>query len=274
VALRRDGTVWAWGSNNVGQLGTGGREAESLVSVRVAELRDVVAIGAFETRSFAVTADGRVHGWGDRLWLQGSKWARSRVPMQVPGVSGAVEVRAGAPNLARLRDGSVMAWGAGWLGDGSPRQHEHASERVPQPVRVPGISDAIAVRAGADHAAAVLRDGSVLVWGSTRYGSLGTGSVAERGVGAEPLPVRLPVTGVVDIAYAAGAAVAMAKGGVLTWGDARLGATGRPGIERRATPTPLPAPTGIVRVWARAYSTVALAGDGRIWVWGASNLDQ
>jgi len=43
LALKNNGTVWAWGINNVGQLGDGTRELRS-TPVQVQNLNNVIAI--------------------------------------------------------------------------------------------------------------------------------------------------------------------------------------------------------------------------------------
>src|SRR5437667_437570 len=54
LALRSDGTVWAWGSNSVGQLGNG-TNVDSSVPVRVSRLTAAVAVAAGGAFSLALT---------------------------------------------------------------------------------------------------------------------------------------------------------------------------------------------------------------------------
>ena len=69
-----------------------------------------------------------------------------------------------------------MAWGLntyGQLGDGSTTNRR-------TPVVVSGITNAVAIAAGADHSVAVLADGSVRTWGRGYRGALGSGAKANR----------------------------------------------------------------------------------------------
>jgi alpha-tubulin suppressor-like RCC1 family protein len=69
LVLRSDGTVWAWGANDVGQLGDGTTNATN-VAVQVSGLTGVVAIAAAHSYSMAMKADGSVWAWGqDTLFL-------------------------------------------------------------------------------------------------------------------------------------------------------------------------------------------------------------
>ena len=64
MALRRDGTVWAWGNNLYGQLGDG-TTTNCSTPVQVQGLTDVVAIaGGWFGHTLALRRDGTVWAWG------------------------------------------------------------------------------------------------------------------------------------------------------------------------------------------------------------------
>jgi alpha-tubulin suppressor-like RCC1 family protein len=65
VALKADGTVWAWGHGSSGELGQGVFSIQRNAPVQVPGLADIVHIGAGDNNSFAVSASGVVYGWGD-----------------------------------------------------------------------------------------------------------------------------------------------------------------------------------------------------------------
>src|SRR3954466_16108036 len=66
VALLQDGSVWAWGSNNSGQLGNGSFQPSG-VPVQGTGLANVVSIAAGRDTSFALLSDGTVRGWGETI---------------------------------------------------------------------------------------------------------------------------------------------------------------------------------------------------------------
>ncbi len=71
VALKNDGTVWAWGGNEDGQLGqgtTGGSDQASPVQVKGAEGATAIAAGMFHT--LAIASDGGVWAWGSNEYGQ------------------------------------------------------------------------------------------------------------------------------------------------------------------------------------------------------------
>src|SRR5207248_113622 len=63
LALKADGTLWAWGNNYSGQLGNGS-SISSTTPVQVSGLTDVTAIDAGGGHSLALRTDGTVWTWG------------------------------------------------------------------------------------------------------------------------------------------------------------------------------------------------------------------
>ena len=64
LALRTDGTVWAWGSNAKGQIGDGSSVLTRPQPVSVAGLNSIEAIAAGHYHSMALRADGTAWVWG------------------------------------------------------------------------------------------------------------------------------------------------------------------------------------------------------------------
>lgn len=98
LALRSDGTIWAWGNNNQGQLGDG-TTTSSLTPVQVSGISDVVAIAAigrpdFASQSMAVKSDGTVWTWGDGSHedLSNAESTDDLTPVQLSGISGATDI--------------------------------------------------------------------------------------------------------------------------------------------------------------------------------------
>ncbi|MGA9139520.1 MAG: hypothetical protein WBZ29_04815 [Methanocella sp.] len=63
IALKDNGTVWAWGENSRGQLCDGTTENRNL-PVRVRDLDHIVAISAYSSQSMALDDQGNVWTWG------------------------------------------------------------------------------------------------------------------------------------------------------------------------------------------------------------------
>ncbi len=176
LALKADGTVWAFGVNTSGELGLGFISFAEGTPQQVVGLSNVVVIGAGTYHSLAVTADGAVWGWGENYYGQvgdgNSGVGAVPTPVQVLGLANVVAVDGGeGHSLALLDDGTVWAWGRndfGQLGDGTNVDHPVAATVAGLPV----VTD---IAAGAFHSLAIDRSGRTWAWGENYTGDFGTG---------------------------------------------------------------------------------------------------
>src|SRR5205085_11774634 len=83
----------------------------------------------------------------------------------------------GAFGLALLTNGTVRGWGSNRWGQLANSTVEEISEL---PVAVGSLSGVSAVAAGAEHALALLGNGTVMAWGEDSYGEIGNGTVTPR----------------------------------------------------------------------------------------------
>lgn len=168
--------------------------------------------------------------------------------------AGVRQVVTAGSSYAVMEDGSVYAWGDdsfGELGDGT-----HQNTAVP--VRVKGVSNAVALAAGGLHAIALLANGTVMTWGGATFGQMGNGtSYPGREVG-EANPTLVPgLSGVVAVA-AGGAddAALLANGTVMAWGENKSGQLGDGTIAEKDVPTLVRGLSGV--------KAIAIGGDPSI----------
>lgn len=176
LALKSDGTVWAWGFNEEGQLGIGavGANQQWYEPVKLANLKGVTALAGGGVHSLALKNDGTVWAWGDNRCgqLGIGNTTDQYYPVQIPNFNTVIAIAGGQfHSLALKSDGTVWAWGYNLHGQIGTEDYTQYS-----PVQVSGVSDVIAIAAGADHNLALKRDGTVWAWGSNYYGQLGNGS--------------------------------------------------------------------------------------------------
>jgi alpha-tubulin suppressor-like RCC1 family protein len=180
LALRNDGTVWAWGSNSEGQLGnnttTNSNKAIEVLNTSGTALSNIVAIAAGENHSLAVDSSGNLWAWGYNANGQlGDGTTTNHLEAEEINLSGQTVTAVsggGFYSLAITSTGTALAWGAnsyGELGDGT------TTNRL-TPVAVQNISGVTAIYAGQYHSMAVESNGSVWVWGYNGNGELGNGT--------------------------------------------------------------------------------------------------
>jgi alpha-tubulin suppressor-like RCC1 family protein len=144
IALKKDGTVVAWGNNKSGQLGDGTRPADHNVPVQVKGLgasSNVVDVAAGDAFGLALKRDGSVLAWGKNKVGELGDGATDdqSTPIVVKGLGpGVIAIAAGAYHVLALKnDGSVWAWGdnsSGQLGTGAANP---AFVALPVKVRLP-----------------------------------------------------------------------------------------------------------------------------------------
>ncbi|MGA2879878.1 MAG: choice-of-anchor D domain-containing protein [Bryobacteraceae bacterium] len=174
LALKSDGTVWAWGDNQYGELGNGSN-ANSNVPVQVSGLTGVVAIAGGSYHSLALKSDGMVWVWGDNQYgeLGNGSNTDSNVPVQVNGLTGVVAIAGGLYHSLALKSGGTV-WSWGYNVDGELGSGSNANSNVP--VQVSGLAGVAAIASGGDTSLALKSDATVWSWGSNLEGELGNGS--------------------------------------------------------------------------------------------------
>jgi alpha-tubulin suppressor-like RCC1 family protein len=222
LALRNDGTVWAWGYNGFGQLGTVNPAGFSNIPLEVNGIAGITAIAGGAYHSLALKGNGEVWAWGynGSGELGNGTNTNSPAPVAVTGLTGVVAIACGNSFSVALRnDGTVWAWGGnleGELGNGG-----NTASFVP--VQVTGLTSVTAIGCGVYHALAVRNDGTVWSWGFNLYGQLGNGSNTDSHV-----PVQVAgLSGITSVAGGYGHSLALKSDGtVWDWGYNNYGQLG------------------------------------------------
>ena len=217
MALKSDGTVWAWGYNPSGQLGDG-TTTDRHAPVQVLGLSNVIAIASGSYHSLALKSDGTVWAWGSNYHNQLGNGTTDGIPSPTPTqvrfldfvLSDVIAIAtAGNHSLALKDNGTVWAWGNngnGQLGDGTT-----TNGSFPKPVL--GLGNVIAIATTDEHSLALKSDGTVWAWGYNGHGQLGDGTDTDRHAPGQVLGL----SGVIAIASGDSHSLALKSDGTV-WG--------------------------------------------------------
>ncbi|KPA15065.1 RCC1 repeat-containing protein [Candidatus Magnetomorum sp. HK-1] len=269
LALMEDGTVWAWGYNEYGQLGDYSTENKT-IPVQVKDLNDVTAIAAGTDHSLALKQDGTVWAWGWNKYgqLGDTSTSNKSIPVQVKDLNNVTAINAGfGHSLALKQDGTVWAWGRndyGQLGDSSTTNKSI-------PVQVKDIDDVTAIAPGYYHSLALKQDGTVWAWGWNYFGQLGDSSTENKSI---PVQVK-DLSDVTFIAAAGYHSLALKQEGtVWAWGDNGNGQLGDSSTEDKSKPVKVKDLNGVIAIAAGLSHSLALKQDGTAWAWGKNKYGQ
>ncbi len=267
VGVRSDGTLWACGRAEGGQLASVSQPV-SLATLLGNQRVEKCAVG--ETHTMAVMGDGALWAWGQNGFGQfgNGSYSSPGSPVRVGNENNWRFIAAGAVHTAAVKsDGTLWAWGGNseaQVGDGSNTQRS-------SPVRLGTAADWQSVVAGARHTVAMKRDGTLWAWGANEYGQLGDGSTTRR---SRPVQV-----GTADNwqSVAAGMYQTMAiksDGTLWVWGWNFYGQLGDGSTMDRLVPVQVGTAANWVSVAAGIFHTVAVKSDRTLWAWGVNGSGQ
>ena len=286
LALKSDGTVYAWGYNWYGQLGINSSNY-SLLPVQVRNtadngyLTDIIAIEAGYEHSLALENDGSVWVWGNNsngILGDGTSYER-KTPIKLDTISNAVSIAAGVRhNVILKNDGSIWV-----VGENDKLQHGNGTKIKSNQAQMVYINDGIKdISAGDSHSLALKNDGTILAWGSNNSGILGIGTnqntstptrvIAEDGVGY--------FSNVKAISAGNNYSIALKEdGSVWAWGINYYGQLGDETTTLRINPVRVKISgteflDNIDLISAGNNFSIALKNDGTVWAWGNNSYGQ
>ncbi len=271
IAIKQDGSLWAWGSNATCQLGTG-TMTDKHNPVQIGTDLDWLSVSAGGYHTAAIKANGTLWVWGYNSdgQLGDNTIYKKFAPTQLGTANDWKMVSAGSNfTMAIKTDGTLWAWGFnydGMLGIGS-------SIDMLIPTQVGTEKNWKTISAGASHCVALKNDGSLWAWGTNIYGELGNG------VSGHSKTIYSPVNIGTDTDWkliCAGSNYSMAiktDGTLWTWGINGFGQLGDGTTDQKTKPTKI----GTDNDWkmVKGYRhTVAVKNNGTLWSSGTNQYGE
>ena len=179
IALKSDGTIWAWGQDDDNQTGNPPATASQNIPIQVGIGSDWIDIATGTDRTaFALNSDGTLWGWGanaGNLLVTDSSVYSLSTPTQISTINTWVKFSVGAQHiLAQKEDGTLWSWGSGaarGLGQDAPLNN------VPNQIDT-SLWTYFATGTGTSFG--IKTDGTLWAWGNNGDGQLGDGTTIKR----------------------------------------------------------------------------------------------
>ena len=287
LAVKTDGTLWAWGGNNNYEFGNGTNVARSSpVKIGTGTNWELVAKTSYA--SFAIKTDGTLWAWGSNIGAQLGLGFHDDVSFEFPRVTMSHPTQVGTLTnwryvtsnssqtiFALKTDGTLWGWGSnpgGYLFLGS------TGLKVSSPIQIGSATDWQQIAASAQHVAGVKTDGTLWTWGWNSEGGLGNGlsgilqpdgSYSSDGSRYSPGQVG-SLTNWKQVACLRNAMLAVKTDGTLwAWGGNYEGQLGLGDQVDRSSPVQVGTRTDWKHVSSNDSKRVyASRTDGTLWAWG------
>jgi RHS repeat-associated protein len=270
-AVRTDGSLWCWGDNSLGELGTGTTGGASLVPVRAgAATWNWTSVTTGGHHTCGIRRDGTLWCWGDNAQgqLGNGTTEVTPTPTQVAGLVWTTVEAGQAHTCGVQKSGSLWCWGHneyGALGNGTRSDS-------PVPVEVVGM-DWVVVAAGAWHTCGIKSDQTLWCWGHNANGQLGNGSPDDS---LTPVQIGGADWSNVSVGVATGGfhtCGVKLDGSLWCWGGNGYGQLGIGSTTGSLTPAQVGSAAWTNMSGGAAY-TCGVRGDGTLWSWGYNDHGQ
>lgn len=269
--LRSDHTLWCWGLNTSGQVGTGTGDAFFVKPAQAGGATDWASVSAGTVSTCALSQAGKLSCWGSNGFGQlgdGTLTARSSPNPVGGGFTDWIAFDAGSFHTCGIREGGALyCWGrnnAGQVGDGTT-----ADKKDPTLVSAgPWTS----VSAGAEFTCAIKGDKTLWCWGTGTSRQLGNGLATNSAV---PVQEKGLANDWANVTAGNAFACAVKENGTrYCWGLNALGQGGDTTVTTITEPKQADAETDWKRADAGDVAVCGLRGAGTLHCWGDGSQGQ
>jgi alpha-tubulin suppressor-like RCC1 family protein len=275
AAIKTDGTLWTWGSNDngYGQLGDSTTTNKSSPVQTIAGGTNWKQVAARNYNTAAIKTDGTLWLWGSNGsgQLGDSTTTNKSSPVQtIAGGTNWRQVACGDSTIAAIKtDGTLWTWGSNFNG----KLGDNTTTSKSSPVQtIAGGTNWRQVACGG-HTAAIKTDGTLWLWGWNTNGQLGDSTTTSK---SSPVQTIAGGTNWRQVASGAYHTAAIKTDGTLwTWGEGIYGQLGDNTSVNKSSPVQTVAGgTNWRQVACSFRHTAAIKTDGTLWSWGLGGSGQ
>ena len=287
AAIKTDGTLWIWGTNGYGQLGTNDTTQRNTPVTTFAGGTNWKQVTIGRVVTAAIKTDGTLWVWGRNTngQLGNNTTTHSSTPITTfAGGTNWKQVDVSESHTTAIKtDGTLWSWGLGTSGQ-LGRNSDNSSRLTPVTTFAGGTNwadtatgapeELYTLFCGFYHTAAIKTDGTLWTWGYNALGQLGDNTTTA--ARSTPVTTFAGGTNWKQVSFGFNHTTAIKTDGTLwTWGGNGAGQLGDNTTTDRSTPvTTFAGGTNWSQVACVGISVAAIKTDGTLWTWGRNNQGQ
>ena len=272
LAIRSDGTLWAWGLNDKGQLGDG-TTVNKNVPTKIGIAADWATIDVVADNSMALKTDGSLWCWGNNYYGSVGDGnygvgVINTIPTHIGTDTDWVKISTGARTYAIKSNGTLWGWGDNYYG--------HLGVGNTNPYYTPtqiGTDTWIDISGGGNQTLAIKTNHTLWGWGLNKLGSLAIGPPSESDIITIPTQTGNNTADWAKISVGGCCSSKMIKtdGSLWAMGTNGEGNIGNGSIVNVNTPTQVGTDTDWNSI-ATSGHTFGIKNNGMLYGWGANGF--
>jgi len=270
VAIKTDGTLWAWGSNYYGELGDGTNIGKN-VPTRIGNANNWKSVLAGYAFTVAIKTDGTLWAWGlnDSGELGDGTIINKNIPTKIGNANNWSLASIYFDSCHAIKtDGTLWAWGNnfwGVLGDGT-------NINKSTPIQIGTDTNWKVISNGMTHVLALKVDGTLWSWGGGSFGTVGDGTNNNK----RNFPLQIGTSNNwKSVSAGREHSLAIKTDGTLwAWGLNDYGQLGDGTTINKNTPIQIGTATNWKVATSGNWFSTALKTDGALWAWGLNDAGQ
>lgn len=282
LAIKNNGTLWAWGVNNYGQLGDGSFTIKSS-PVQIGSATNWTDIFTSAYNSYGKNSSGVWYGWGynafGQLGLNDASAIKS-LPVQILDTN-FTKVSIGAYHgLGVKSNGTLWSWG--YNANGELGQGDLINRSSPVQIGSATNWKDVMVTSFDQISYAIKTDGTLWTWGNHAITSVSSPLQYSTSFWTTVPFGYIPPVSEIELSEASTSALTSAfprvhirvvgtDGTYWGWGDNQQGTIGNDNSTSQSFPIKIGTNTNWKKVSAGLSHTVAIKTDGTLWAWGINS---